>query len=304
MNPIFLNVVGQVTKNKGVYFLETIKINSNRVKTDTYLFDYLHQPITLHPKFEKNLNFKKGKQLVYITLEADEVEIYFEISTQKFKFQDTYLQPQSIIHPLVYNKQENPIDFIDKFKKENAKFSDTVKVTKLCELITSEDKQVLLPKAIKGFDTFCEAFTEFYSPKHLEYRKNLYICTDVSNLSRFVEKKLEYFRTLSSFKFEHILEIIKMSLNKEQTTFLNTMKLKNESDLIAASKLFEEAKSINTRTTSNLIGYVMTPTYTFSSINRPLDYTQTMEYSICNTGNLIFNILKINLIKNLNYRYG
>lgn len=253
MNPISLNVIVQVSKNKSSYFLELIRVNSNRQKTSNYLFDYLHQPINLHPIFESKLNHKKGKQLIYLTLEGNEVNSYFEVSTQKFKFNGVYLKEETSDNALHYSHKLEPNEFINRFKSNNLKESDPIKSQLLLDLIPESDKKDLIPKMIDGFSTLCVEFVKFYESKYLAHKKSLFNFNDASNLKTYVDKKLEYFQTMSSFKFTDVFEMIKLNLSEDQIVFLNNMNVKDVLSLKAAASLYDKFKSTLPPTTTTSI---------------------------------------------------
>lgn len=272
--PFCLQVVGQITKNKSAYFLEKIRINSNKLRTVNHLFDILHQPIYLHPLFEAKINRKKGKQLIYLLLEGEDVTNYFDLDKQTFKYDGIYLKKEESELEGQYDYKLDPKQFINDFNKLNSTKSDSLKVDLLLSAINDqEDKNAMIKLSSKGYGELCNSFVDYFGSKHLQHAKDLFSQTNADNLTEFVEKKLQFFNFYTSdILFSNAFNIIKLDLNQDQLDYLNNQNIKDYQSLKLSCKHYDLFKNIKnntlparTSTTSIPITLSTTSTYTSSS---------------------------------------
>lgn len=262
MNPFLLNVCGQVTSNKGAYFLKCIRVNSNLQKTVNHRFNLEDQPIHFHPLFQSKLNFKKKKQLIYLTLEGEDLTKYFNIFSQKFCFNNNYLKADQLDEDdTSYDLKIHPKEFLKNFKASNDKKCMSLKCQYLLNSIKDEtDKKILLETSLNGFEELCSKFVEIYSAKHYKYGKDLFEFTDTSNLSKYVNKKLEYFSWFHRISFDEYFKLIKYNLNDDQLAFIDKMEVNDSNSLKSAADLYAKIKSSVVVTTNNqLVVWKSTP---------------------------------------------
>lgn len=293
MNPICINCVFKVTKSKSSYFVESVKINSNKEKTVNYLFRHEDQPLHHHLLVDKLVNRKKSKQIVYLTLEGDDVSDYFELATQKFKFNDVYLLPEEDEKSNVYNVKVDPVKFLEAFNRKHSKKAQATKIQSLMKLIEDEaDRTALLPASVKGFEGFSLSFIEYFGSKHRDYCKELLNFNDSeTSLSSYCQKKLNYFNSFLSIKFDQILQIIELNLNETQQKFLRTMKVSDSKSLIDAATLYDKIKAsnpnalgnelsnnLNSNNQNNARSIFQVSTVSNVSMLTPITYSNAMDY--------------------------
>lgn len=277
MADLHLKVVGQVTKNKSSYFLESIRSSSSSIN---FVFEYKDQPISNHPLFEANLNYRKGKQLVYLDLVGNDLSQYYDVSNQQFKFDGLVLKLDGKALNSFYSTLEHPSEFLKKIEKNFKKTtSDVEKVSTLIDLIKEPiDKKALLAFNFNGYEPFCNEFVRYFGAKHDKLGKELFEFKDVSNMETFVSKKLDYYSHFTSMSFKDLLGQIKYQSNEEQAQLVTNFKVDSNLSLIKCAKLFDKLNSnkllpsesnqkSNSTTSQSVVSALTSITY----FNSPLD---------------------------------
>lgn len=173
MSDLILNVCVTVTKNQSNYFIEDIKVHNNL--PTKFKFEYEDQSIQYHKTFEKLINKKKGKQLIYTSLTGEDLNFYYDIKNQKFIFNNKELKELNSVDSK-YNLNEHQEEFLKRFNSKYSKKEDAVKLNLLLQSIEEcYIKELSTIELIQnGYDYFIDQFKKIFTKKHREHGKELF----------------------------------------------------------------------------------------------------------------------------------
>lgn len=201
---LMLNCAFGISYSNGTPFVEYIRINNKEKGNSKYAFEFNDREIKHHPIVQDNLRSKlkkskTKKEEVYITLEGEELQSYYDLKDQVFKFNERILKSEDG-ETSNYDVKIKPAYFISQFELKNKKVDNVSKISKLMQLIPSTYHSEFKAKLSLSYEEFTKYFISFFDAKHLAYAKELFVFFDNSDLNKLIDKKSNISPTLTNLQ--------------------------------------------------------------------------------------------------------
>lgn len=237
--------------------IEAVRIDSK--DECWHKFEVADHPLHKHPLVERSIKEKNvelkpnARNLIYITLNGDDVFEYFDPKTKKLRFVHTPLKPEDKTKAKLYDLSSEPAEFLSDVKKKTANLSGYNRCKSLIEVLPATDRHRFKVLAVKGFEELSKQFLVYYNAKHHEFTRSahLTLARPKASLYDFVEDKLNFYENylgLPQSQFKIAYKLIKLSVTVEHAQYFEvsfeSTGPKNRSELLQACKDFDEATTI------------------------------------------------------------